>query len=408
MRDVAGSAGTHAVSGRPSAALALVTSPQRAKPLVAVMLVLFVGLVAFLLAPWRQTAAGSGVVTSFAPGVRPQRIEAQISGRIVRWHVAEGAEVHAGQLIAELRDVSPSFLDPEFADKLAAVRDATEAAQRLAVEATRERTRQAAERVVAAEAAERNAQVELETARVRHRRAERLAQRGLVATRDLESAVLALRKAEAELVRTETAHAAAKQELAAFRAEEARAVAAADAVIADAALRAGSAEARRAASEVRAPVDGTVVRVSSAGPGEIVTEGTELASIVPATDDVAAAITVSALDAALITPGARARLQFAGFPALQISGWSSVAIGTYGGVVKVIDAVDDGAGRYRVLIVPDPDDAPWPPRPFLRQGTGVTAWVLLQRVTVGWEIWRQLNGLPPTMPPLPQGVGKGK
>jgi len=159
---------------------------------------------------------------------------------------------------------------------------------------------------------------------------------------------------------------------------------------------------------VRAPIDGTLVRVSTAGPGEIVSEGTELAVIVPETDDVAVAITVSALDAALITPGAQARLQFAGFPALQVSGWSSVAIGTYGGIVKVIDAVDDGAGRYRVLIVPDPDEPPWPPRPFLRQGTAATAWVLLQEVTVGWEIWRQLNGLPPTMPALPPSLGKAK
>jgi len=154
--------------------------------------------------PWRQTAAGSGTVTAFAPGVRPQKIEAQIGGRIVRWHVVEGQDVKAGDLIAELRDLNPMFMDPEFADKLGLVQQATLDAQRLAVEAARERTHQAVERLAASEAAERNAGIERDTARVRERRAQRLSAKGLVATRDLETALLALRKSEADLVRAET------------------------------------------------------------------------------------------------------------------------------------------------------------------------------------------------------------
>jgi len=126
---------------------------------------------------------------------------------------------------------------------------------------------------------------------------------------------------------------------------------------------------------------------------------------VPATDDVAVQIFVSALDAALVEPGAAVRLQFAGFPALQVSGWSSVAIGTYGGSVAVVDAVDDGTGRYRVLVVPAPEEPAWPPRRFLRQGAAASAWVLLQEVRVGWEIWRQLNGLPPTIPVRASSAG---
>jgi membrane fusion protein, adhesin transport system len=66
-------------------------------------------------------------------------------------------------------------------------------------------------------------------------------------------------------------------------------------------------------------------------------------------------------------------------------------------------------GRYRVLVVPDPAEPAWPSRRFLRQGTAASAWVLLQEVRVGWEIWRQLNGLPPMIPVRASGAGgKGK
>jgi hypothetical protein len=43
--------------------------------------------------------------------------------------------------------------------------------------------------------------------------------------------------------------------------------------------------------------------------------------------------------------------------------------------------------------VPDTThDAPWPEQ--LRLGTGVQGWAMLDNVTVGWELWRQLNGFP--------------
>jgi len=390
-------------------ALRLVRSPRRARSLALLLLLFLVLALGFMLLPWRQTAAGSGTVTAFTPGVRPQKIEAQIGGRIIRWHVVEGQEVKAGDVIVEQRDLNPIFMDPEFVQKLDSVQEATVQGQRLAVEAARERTRQAIERLAAAEAAEVNAVVERDTARIRERRSQRLAGKGLVATRDLETALLALRKADADLVRARTARAAAAQDLEVFRKEEARAAAVAEAANAEASLRAANARARAEAGIIRAPIDGTVVRVATAGPGETVSEGHELALVVPTTDDVAVQIFVSALDAALIEPGAPVRLQFAGFPALQVSGWSSVAIGTYGGTVAVVDAVDDGTGRYRVLVVPDPAEPAWPSQRFLRQGTPASAWVLLQEVRVGWEIWRQLNGLPPTITVRAPGTGgKGK
>jgi hypothetical protein len=72
-------------------------------------------------------------------------------------------------------------------------------------------------------------------------------------------------------------------------------------------------------------------------------------------------------------------------------------VGTFGGVISVIDAVDSKAGKFRVLVTPDPDDDPWPEQ--LRMGSGVHGWALLDTVPVWFEIWRQLNGFPPTVDP---------
>ena len=58
--------------------------------------------------------------------------------------------------------------------------------------------------------------------------------------------------------------------------------------------------------------------------------------------------------------------------------------------------VIDGKGRFRILVKPT-DEEPWPAERFLRQGVRANGWVMLDRVTLGYEIWRQLNGFPPAL-----------
>ena len=54
-----------------------------------------------------------------------------------------------------------------------------------------------------------------------------------------------------------------------------------------------------------------------------------------------------------------------------------------------------------MVIVPDPEDEPWPEPRYLRQGVRANGWVLLDTVSLGFELWRQLNGFPPTVTPQP-------
>ena len=53
------------------------------------------------------------------------------------------------------------------------------------------------------------------------------------------------------------------------------------------------------------------------------------------------------VDAPLIEPGRKVRLQFEGWPAVQFVGWPSVAVGTFGGKVNRVFPTDDGKGNNK-------------------------------------------------------------
>jgi hypothetical protein len=162
---------------------------------------------------------------------------------------------------------------------------------------------------------------------------------------------------------------------------------------------------------VKAPCDGIVFRISASGQaGQFVKEGDELAVIVPDTTDRVVELFIDGVDAPLIAAhmeqtgrGPHVRLQFEGWPGVQFAGWPSVAVGTFGGRVRQIDPTDDGNGRFRVLVEPEEmfDGDRWPEGLYLRQGNQAVGWVFLNRVTLGYELWRQFNGFPPVVAPKP-------
>ena len=125
-------------------------------------------------------------------------------------------------------------------------------------------------------------------------------------------------------------------------------------------------------------------------------EGDQLFTIVPDTTERAVELWVSGNDTPLVRKGDHVRLQFEGWPAVQFAGWPSVAVGTFGGEVMTIDSTDNGNGKFRILIQPTSAES-WPSKRFLRQGVRANGWVMLQQVPLGYEIWRQLNGFPPSL-----------
>jgi hypothetical protein len=164
--------------------------------------------------------------------------------------------------------------------------------------------------------------------------------------------------------------------------------------------------ARQETQVVTAPIDGFVAAIYGGQGGEQVKVQDQLVLLVPDSSDRAVELWLDGNDVALVRPGEEVRLQFEGWPALQFSGWPSVAIGTFGGTVTFIDATDDGAGRFRVFVQPLEGDLDWPDAHLLRQGVRAKGWVMLGTVPLAYELWRQLNDFPPSLPGIPSRDGK--
>ena len=142
-----------------------------------------------------------------------------------------------------------------------------------------------------------------------------------------------------------------------------------------------------------------------------VREGDKLFEVIPDTTDLAVELNVRGLDLPLIHVGDQVRLQFDGWPAIQFVGWPSVAVGTFGGKVIAVNPSDDSKGNFKIIVGPDPDDLKqekWPDSRYLRQGVRAKGWVILSTVPLGFEIWRQLNGFPPTIDKSMQSEEKTK
>ncbi len=133
---------------------------------------------------------------------------------------------------------------------------------------------------------------------------------------------------------------------------------------------------RQQSQVVKAPRDGTILRLVANPQSNIVKQGDPLLVLVPDTDIKAVELWVSGIDAVLITPGRHARLQFEGWPAMQFEGWSELAVGTFGGTVAFVDATDDGKRQVPCAHRPGPSRptlavAAFPATGRARPGLGV-------------------------------------
>jgi membrane fusion protein, adhesin transport system len=437
-------------------ALQLARPPRLARRLSRIVLIALVVL-PFVLAfvPWTQTVHGLGKAIAFNPVQRPQFVVSPIEGRIKKWYVVEGQRVTAGELIVEMVDNDPN-LELRLLDEERAILDRLRAAEgrvrdiearirnlnnsrQLAIDVQTSILRQDQSRVQAAEQEQIEAQAALDAANPQFQRQKELfesKQGSLVSKRDVEVAQQALETASAKLRQAEARVKLAKagEKAATDNLSKVDADTAAMINLENASQRTAEADvasvkrdkaqievriARQRAQYVDAPVDGVVFRLlaNAEQGGALVRPGERLAILVPdiKVDETAirpanagdlpltsksypgivAELQIDGNDLPLVQPGDKVRLQFEGWPAAQFVGWPSVAVGTFGGKVYLIDPTADDKGRFRILVEPDPNDQPWPSQQYLRQGVRGQGWILLERVTLGWELWRQVNGFPP-------------
>ena len=425
--------------------LASIETPVILKGFIYVVASFFFVAFISLFLPWRQTITGTGKVTVFSPMNRPQTVNSQINAKLVKIYIHEGDWVERGQLLIEFEELDEKFLDKSQLERLKAQRlaylDKRNAVERLISTLERQinslvrvqsavvpnadiEIRQTEDKLAASQQKLRAAEQNYKTAQLNFTRSEKLFEKGLISKRDLELAELAIVKSRSEyeastaelniasrditqsqlgLTKVSAEAALKVQEAEAKLAQSFEKLADINSEIFKLDINLANLESRISQRKIYAPLDGQIVRLNVLGQGETVKSGSEILTIVPKTSDQAVELYISDVFAPLVSVGREVRLQFSGFPALQFSGWPSVALGTFPGIVKVIDANANENGEYRILVQPDykrikaNKDKPWPKGDFLRPGSNVVGWVILDEVPVWYEFWRILNGFPPTV-----------
>ena len=402
----------------------------------------------FLFLPWQQNVRGTGKVTAFTPQDRPQNIESAIAGRIAHWRIKEGEFVEKGDTILTLSEIKDKYFDPDLLlrldEQIGAKRSSIESKRKKAEalqdqinaleEAVTVKLEQARNKLVQARLKLISDSVDYEAEVIRfsnfgnqYDRNKKLYEAGNIALtkfQDIESKLQESKmkkisaenkflESKAELINTRIQITGVKAEYA-DKISKARSdlnatlseLFDAEGGLAKIKNEYANMEIRNQQYQVIAPQSGFMVKAIKAGLGETIKEGEAVATIMPATPEIAVEMYVKAMDVPLISKGRKVRILFDGWPALQFSGWPSASVGTFGGTVKVIDYINSTGGEFRMLVTPDPNDEPWPSQ--LRVGSGTKGWVMLENVPIWYEIWRQLNGFPPSLYEEPRKKPDGK
>ncbi|MFK8057407.1 MAG: HlyD family secretion protein [Saprospiraceae bacterium] len=395
---------------------------------------LAVGIILLFL-PWIQNFRAKGKVTALNPASRPQTVQSSIPGRVEAWFVMEGDTVLKGDTIARLSEIKPEYLDPELVSRTGRTRDAksssadgylakskalanqaatTRQERDLTLRKTKNKLEQSRLYVstLAADLAQQETQVEI--ANYQLARADSLYRRGLKPLTDQEAKRLKAREASAKLTalrnKVDQAKTDVKQaelaiqtvepeyngKLAKIESDRQSAMTAYYTSIGEV-EKLNSQEAnyriRQDFEHILAPQDGIIAKVLKPGIGETVKEGDEVVSILPSTFIPAVEMFVDPFNLPLVKVGEEVRFLFDGWPAIVFSGWPGLSYGTFVGEIAAVDNIIDDKGRYRVLVKPSKETNLWPEA--LRPGSGAEGVVLLNRVSVWYELWRQLNAFPP-------------
>lgn len=407
------------------------------KPIKKLRTFLFVMLVfiLFLFLPWTQNVRAPGKLTTLYLDQRPQTVQSRIPGRIEKWFVREGEFVNVGDTIIQISEIKDGYFDPKLLErtetqienkKNAAInyQQKSEALEDQIAALTKSRVNkldqaenkinQSIYKVTADSIDFQAAKLDQQIALNRLDRMQLLFDQGLKSLTDLESRRLKVQETKAKAISAENKLLSSRNELLNAEIEL-------NAVDNDYAEKLGKARSDKNSAlstfydtqseiakmenqlsnyQVRlsnyfltAPKSGYVTQAISVGIGENIKEGTKIVSVMPEEYDFAAELYIEPVDFPLMRKDNSVRLIFDGWPAIVFSGWPRLTNGTFSGKILAIDNFISPNGKYRILVVPDEAEIPWPDD--LRVGTGSDGILLLKDVPLWYELWRQLNGFPP-------------
>jgi len=397
--------------------------------------VLMLLLIGFLFLPWTQNIRSKGNVTTLRQDQRPQEINTIIPGKVLKWFVNEGDFVKTGDTILQLSEIKDEYLDPQLiartqeqltakeqtidyyknkVDATGTQIDAMAQALVLKIDQLENKLVQLSLRFNSAENDLIAAQNDFTIALKQYQRQKIMFDSGLVALPLLEQRNLTYQNSAAKRITAQNNLANIKQEISntniemnAVRQEYLEKISKAkgeqfqslseittgEGEVAKLQNQFSNYSIRNGLYTITAPQSGQINQAKKAGIGEIVKEGEMLVQIVPDKIEYAIEIFVRPVDLPLIKKGQSVRFMFDGFPAIVFSGWPEGSFGTFGGIVVAVETSVSPNGNFRVLVVEDPKDQPWPKQ--LSMGTGAMGMALLKNVPIWYELWRNVNGFPP-------------
>lgn len=400
------------------------------------ILAIFSILILSMFLPWTQNVKSQGNITTLKPEHRPQKINSIISGRIEKWYVNEGVHVKKGDTIVYISEVKTEYMDPELVRRtevqLSAKKAKANSYERKVValgnyvgalnneykiksQQVKNKIQQYKNKVTIDSTNQIIAKKNYDISLTRLKRSDSLLVKGIISMKDMETSQLKFQEKENKLVSTTNKLMISRNDLLNAQLEASNVFnkyngkinkGESDRTSAESMLYETQAVVSKLENQlenykirngyyyITAPKDGYIVKAYKPGKGEIVKEGMPIVELMPINVEMAVELYVAPVDLPLMKIGERVRLTFDGWPALVFSGWPTTSFGTFGGEVYAIDKViTKNKKLYRVIVVPDKLDIPWPKQ--LKVGTGSNGIFLLNDVPVWYEIWRQINGFPP-------------
>ena len=412
----------------------ILESRSVSRVLIRMMTVLMIcGFFAMFL-PWTQNIRAKGNVTTLSPGDRPQSVQATIGGKIEQWYVQEGAIVSIGDTILRISEVKEDYMDPAILDntnnQIVAKSESSKAysqkannlsqqlqalinSKKIKLEQNQIKVQQTMLKIQSDSIDLVAAKTKADIAKNQLVRIQNLYDEGLKSLTDLEAKRLSIQEAQAKVISIQNKINTHNNELINLQSNITAIINEYDNKIAksksdrmsalsskyDADASKNKLQSQYNTYQVRqdnyyitSPINGTVTLALKTGIGELIKAGDAIVNIIPKNYNLAVETYINPMDMPLLDIGQKVRVQFDGWPAIVFSGWPNSSYGTFGGEIFAINNDISKNGKYRILIAQDPNDSPWPSE--VRVGGGANTLTLLNDVSVGYELWRQLNGFP--------------
>jgi multidrug resistance efflux pump len=388
-----------------------------------------------LLLPWTQNISSTGNVTTLYQDQRPQQINTVIPGKIVKWYIKEGDIIKKGDTIIQLADTKDDYLDPDlvertrdqlnskeqelvfYNEKINAIKsqiDAIENNRELMIKSYENKIIQYKRKLISDSSEVVSAEVDYKIATEQLSRGKQMYNQGVIALVELERRTAQNNKALAVLTEKQQKLLNTRQEVTIINIEINSIRQEADDKIYKSRSEISTSRGNIAGTTgelaknknvlanyisrgnqkwLIAPQDGQIIKAKKSGINEIVKEGEMIVEMVPTKIDHAIELFIEPMDLILINSGQKIRMIFDGFPAIIFSGWPNNSYGTFAGRVSMVENNRNENGKFRILVVPDSEEKPWPKE--LKTGAGAKGFALLKTVPIWYELWRQINGFPP-------------